>query len=37
MKEVRTKKKKHMTNGCEWDEEKTRPSGTGQDAEADQA
>ena len=29
-------KEKTYDKGCEWDEEKTRPSGTGQDAEADQ-
>ena len=29
-------KEKTYDNGCEWDEEKTRPSGTGQDVEADQ-
>lgn len=28
-------KEKTYDKGCEWDEEKTRPSGTGQDAEAD--
>ena len=29
-------KEKTYDKGCEWDEEKTRASGTGQDAEADQ-
>lgn len=29
-------KEKTYDKGCKWDEEKTRPSGTGQDAEADQ-
>jgi len=32
MKEVRTKKKKHMTNDVNGMKEKMWPSGTGQDA-----